>query len=560
MPLGSIQDALARICRGIEANEALSLVIGPPGTGKSLLGALVAQHYRKTHDVVVLGGARIDDREAFLRHLLHHLRVDESRIRDGDLQLALIDHLCGDESPEGGLLVIIDEAQSLSTEVMEAIRMVTNIMHHGVPRVAAVVCGGVKLDDMLVEPSMEAFTQRVATRCYLHPLNGEETRQYIRQTIRACGADPEGTINDEAIATIHHACCGVPRLINQLMTQAIDCAEEADQAMINERIIDIAWSQLQQLPGPMVEEPRMELEPSSVEFGELGDSGSWRIHDQGQGGIRRPESGPISEIDDIVVDGDSELFLDEDDVARDRNVVAEDDNLESSPAPTDREPMTEPSVFGEFEDEEEIALGTGVAASPRETVEPTCDLEQALHQEIVGLSDYLSEVLDGAGEESAAVDTEQFHRQDGAESARSKDVDECAANEQIDAADQEQQDSTPREPEQSLFVIEQWNSESISIGEIAFEESTREQTADEQGSAEESVEDESSQSTLPIGDRLTDSEQAEEEVARDDSDLLVIEDDVEIRRIDAAKRYDSLDQTISVDFQAMLSRMRSRSE
>jgi hypothetical protein len=52
----------------------------------------------------------------------------------------------------------------------------------------------------------------------------------------------------------------------------------------------------------------------------------------------------------------------------------------------------------------------------------------------------------------------------------------------------------------------------------------------------------------------------EDAVTRDDSDILVIEDEVEVQRVDEAKRYDSLDQTISVDFQAMLSRMRSGSK
>ena len=369
------------------------------------------------------------------------------------------------------------------------------------------------------------------------------------------------------------------------MTQAIDCAEEADQAMITERIIDMAWSQLQQLPGPMVEEPRMERESSSVEFGELDDSRIWGANDQTNGGVNGPKRRPVSEIDDIVVDGDSELFWDEDDVApkqdvtRNRTAAAdalegdtsEADTSEAVPAPTSseqrsreqasREPITEPSVFGEFEDEEEIAVGKGVAAAPSEATESPCDLEHALHQEIVGLNDYLSEVLDGAGEDPSSLTFNDFEREAAVEVDESEDLEECVGNEQIDAADEEPRDTSPPcEPEQSQIVIEQWTGEEISIGETAFEESTIEPGVAEQTPPEEAGDDESSQSTLPIGDRFSDTEEGDQEVARDDSDLLVIEDDVEIRRIDAAKRYDSLDQTISVDFQAMLSRMRSRSE
>ncbi len=261
-----------RVCRSVDASDAISLVIGPPGTGKSLICGLLVDHYRSSHDVVVIGETPIDSREAFQRHLLHHLGADFSRIPEGDLQLALIDRVCSDEAPQGGLLIIVDEAQSLPTDVLEAIRMVTNIMRDGQPRVSAVLCGGVKLDETLVDTSMEAFTQRVATRCYLHPMNGEETRRYITETIQACGSNPDETVTEEAIAAVHHACCGVPRLMNQMLTQAIDCAAAADQAQITEELIDQAWAQLQQLPSPMVEEPKIAHKGAPIEFGELDES------------------------------------------------------------------------------------------------------------------------------------------------------------------------------------------------------------------------------------------------------------------------------------------------
>lgn len=269
--VGSLAEGFTRVCRSIDTREAVSLVIGPPGTGKSLLCGLLAQRYRESHDVVVLGDTPLEDRAAFQRHLLHHIGIDFSKVVNGDLHLALIDHLCRQQSPSAGLLLIIDEAQALSPEVIEAIRVVTNIMHQGQPRVSCVLCGGMKLDEILVDRSLEAFTQRIATRCYLHPMNSDETRQYVFETISSCGAQPERTISPEAIAAIHHACGGVPRLINQMMTLAIDCAAEQKQQTISEPIVNQAWSQLQQLPSPITDEPKIS-ESSPVEFGELSDS------------------------------------------------------------------------------------------------------------------------------------------------------------------------------------------------------------------------------------------------------------------------------------------------
>ena len=269
--LGPIEEALTRVSRSIEAREGTSLVIGPPGTGKSLLAAMLAANFAETHDVVVLGEAAIGEPAAFLRHLLHKLRVDLKGTSDNDLQLSLADHVCAEHAAEAGLLVILDEAQSLSPEVLEAIRMATNIMRRGEPRVCTVLCGGTKLDDMLASPAMQSLTQRVATRCYLHPMNADETRQYIHESIRRCGADPAETISEDAVAAVHHACSGVPRLVNHMMTQAIDCAEAVGQTLISSQIVDRAWAQLQQLPGPMLEEPPLAQQGSPVEFGELSE-------------------------------------------------------------------------------------------------------------------------------------------------------------------------------------------------------------------------------------------------------------------------------------------------
>ena len=68
---------------------------------------------------------------------------------------------------------------------------------------------------------------------------------------------------------MHHACSGIPRLINQLLTHAIEFAAQRDEYLINEQIINQSWAQLQQLPSPMIAEPQIQLEASAVEFGEL---------------------------------------------------------------------------------------------------------------------------------------------------------------------------------------------------------------------------------------------------------------------------------------------------
>lgn len=269
--IGSVEEALDRVQRAVTTNEGISLVVGPPGTGKSLICTLLNQHFSETHRVCVMGEMPITDAESFHRHLVHFLGIDVSQSDDINLQLK--DALTSDEIPVHGLLVLIDEAQSLTPDALEAIRTITNISSNGQPCVSTVLIASNKLDETLAVPSLEAFTQRIATRCYLHALNADETRTYIRNSIQRCGSEPESAITDEATGAIHHACSGIPRLINQLMTEAIDCADEVGEMVINDEIVDRAWANLQQLPSPIVEEKRFVNEDAApVEFGSLVDS------------------------------------------------------------------------------------------------------------------------------------------------------------------------------------------------------------------------------------------------------------------------------------------------
>ena len=270
--LGTVEDAINRVSNSVIGRDGIALVMGPPGTGKSIVRNLLAEKFATSHKIVTLNDVAITSPDSFYRRLLNQLDVDVARIANDDLQLALVQCATSDEIPSDGILLLIDEAQSLPVEVLESIRATTNIMKDDQPRFTAVICGGPKLDETLAAPSMEPFNQRVATRCYLHPFNAHETRHYITEVIRGCGSNPDATITDEAIGAIHHASSGIPRLINQMMTEAIDCAAGHEQTMICERIVDQAWAQLQQLPSPIVEETEVVSDSAPVEFGSLDDS------------------------------------------------------------------------------------------------------------------------------------------------------------------------------------------------------------------------------------------------------------------------------------------------
>ncbi|TWU47722.1 ExeA family protein [Rubripirellula reticaptiva] len=529
--LGSVEEAFARVCRSVDAQEAVSLVIGPPGTGKSLICGLLVEQYKETHEVVVLGETPIDDRASFLRHLLHHLGMNFSQAPENDLQLALVDRVCGPSSASGGLLIVIDEAQSIAPEVLEAVRMVTNIMKGGKPRVSAVVCGAMKLDEVLIDTSLEAFTQRIATRCYLHPMNGHETRYYIHEIIRGCGADPKDVIVDEAVSAIHHASSGVPRLVNQMMTQAIDTAEEAGESLITEAVVDRAWAALQQLPCPMVDEPALKATGGSpIEFGELELAPMKPLEKKSMQPAAADDDMSGREVAELD-DSESLGFADEDEW----QLADESIDLEQSTAmwvdDSDEEykavaPLPS-ALFGEFEIEEEISASVSKDSSPskepsipvRESapaaskapvapkVPARMSLESMLHQEIVGMTsvDPTVEVYsDSSDVHQNMMDIgSSFEPHNSCDDDCSTDCD--SSNDlEMKAAD----DMAASEYESDNYENEDQWSDHIRL-------------------------------------------------AHDDSDILVIEDELELTRTDSPDASENAPRSVTIDFQSMLARMRT---
>ncbi len=266
LAIGPIEEARIRLCQMIDRGEGLGVVIAPPGTGKTLLCQRIAAQYRASHAVVLLGDIRVSSRLGLIQQVLFHLRQPRQGSDEQSLQLALIESLTKGVDSAKTLLLIIDEAQMLSLDLLDEIRMLTNLVRDGRPLVQTILAGGPKLEDPLADPQAESLAQRIVVRCYLHPMTYGESVQYTRSMLAASALK----IDDKAVGSVHHACAGVPRLINQLMNQATDYATLRRMAQIDDACIQHAWAELQQLPSPLLE-PNLKSIESAIEFGELDD-------------------------------------------------------------------------------------------------------------------------------------------------------------------------------------------------------------------------------------------------------------------------------------------------
>jgi len=277
IPTQSLEQARSTLFRVIERSEGPGLVIGPSGTGKSLLCQLLVQQFRSRFLIALLSSARLCTRRALLQNILFELRLPYRDMDESELRLSLVDHL----QPDGGnagLLLVIDEAHTLPLRLWEEIRLITNLVRDGQPRVRLIMAGNMALEERLANPKLDSLQQRIAARCYLQPMTRDETIHFVQEQLRRAGAEPDQILTAAALKAIHTATDGIPRLVNQVCDHALLLAALGGHKQLGAEGIQEAWADLQQLPIP-VREPALPLPGASatppagvVEFGQLDQS------------------------------------------------------------------------------------------------------------------------------------------------------------------------------------------------------------------------------------------------------------------------------------------------
>ncbi|HTU23770.1 MAG TPA: AAA family ATPase [Pirellulales bacterium] len=243
----SARTTLARI---IERGEGPGVIIGPSGTGKTMLCQRLAADFGDRLAVALLTSGRIRTCRALLQAILYELRLPYRGMEEGELRLSLIDHVTPDKGDHPGLLLLVDEAHTLAWRLLEELRMITNLVRGGKPRVRIVLAGGPQLEERLASPKLDSFSQRIAARCYLSAFTREETAQFVRHQIVVSGGEPDRVFAGGAYDAIYNATDGVPRLVNQLCDHVLVLAALAECRPVGAAVVEEAWSDLQQLPSP----------------------------------------------------------------------------------------------------------------------------------------------------------------------------------------------------------------------------------------------------------------------------------------------------------------------
>ncbi len=270
-PAATIEAARQTLTRCIRRGEGAGMVVGPSGTGKTLLCRVLAEQCPKSLPAVPLSCGRLSTRRTLLQAILHGLGQPYRQMDEGELRLALLDHLSSAEECPEGILLLVDEAHTLPLRLLDEIRMLTNLVAGGKPRIRLVLAGGTVLEERFASPKLESFSQRLAARCYLEAFNLGETEAYIGGELARAGGRGQELFPPEACRAVYRATDGVPRLVNQVCDHALVLAFAAGKPAIGPATIEEAWGDLQQLPTPWSSEEKVPKSSGVVEFGSVVD-------------------------------------------------------------------------------------------------------------------------------------------------------------------------------------------------------------------------------------------------------------------------------------------------
>ena len=238
----SHSDALAQVAYALDRREPLVVITGEIGTGKTLLCRTVLQQLRRKTFLSVIGDPLLE-RDELLKQLLEDFGViskDRSRIGPTtrhDLFHALEAFLSSLAPIQAHAVVIIDEAQHLQPDVLEEVRLLSNVDDERGTLLQIILVGQPDLDALLARPELRQLEQRVTRRLRLEPLNRDEVNRYITHRLALARRSAKGDLANQpafptgpvefapnAVQAVSELSGGLPRVINLLCDRALEDA------------------------------------------------------------------------------------------------------------------------------------------------------------------------------------------------------------------------------------------------------------------------------------------------------------------------------------------------
>src|SRR5882762_1018636 len=234
------REALAQLIYGVRERKGFIVLTGEIGTGKTTLLRTLLERLDASTPVAYVHNSALDI-EGLLEYILQDWGVKSEAQTHAQRLFELNEFLIDQHKKGGSPVLVIDEAQNLSVETLEAVRLLSNFETTSQKLMQILLVGQPELRTKLNSPELRQLKQRVGLRCHIGPLSPEETRLYIRHRLRIAGASDSGIFTDAAIQQITDYSQGIPRVVNIvcdhcLLSGFADSKRRIDAAVVDEAI------------------------------------------------------------------------------------------------------------------------------------------------------------------------------------------------------------------------------------------------------------------------------------------------------------------------------------
>jgi len=238
------REALAHLLYGVRGGGGFVLLTGEIGAGKTTVCRCFLEQIPKRVNVAYIFNPKLTVEE-LLRTICEEFHVSAQAHGPGmasvkDYVDALNEFLLRTHAVGQNNVLVIDEAQNLSADVLEQLRLLTNLETNERKLLQIILIGQPELRTMLARPELEQLAQRVTARFHLDALTLKETVQYIRHRLAVAGMNRPTPFDREALQRIYEISRGVPRRINLLCDRALLGAYASGQARADRAIVDKA--------------------------------------------------------------------------------------------------------------------------------------------------------------------------------------------------------------------------------------------------------------------------------------------------------------------------------
>jgi general secretion pathway protein A len=224
------EQALAQLLQAVDDDEGFALLTGEPGTGKTILCHRLLDRLAQDVATAYLSHGQFGDRRGLLQSICFDVDLPYEGRTEQELRLALTELLIKNYESPGRTVLVIDEAQALTVELLEELRLLGNLEGRHGKALQMILAAQPSFVDLLNHPALTSLTQRLAVRTQVEPLGLHEAADYLVYHLRSSGGKAEEIASDEALEILARGTRGIPRLLNRAAHHALmlACASGAE--------------------------------------------------------------------------------------------------------------------------------------------------------------------------------------------------------------------------------------------------------------------------------------------------------------------------------------------